>query len=198
VCTRPHPSLPIRFWGDDDKQSRYLSTYYDTYPGVWRQGDFIARNPRTLGYVIYGRSDGVLNPSGVRFGSGEIYSALERFAEHIDDSICVGQRRPDKDTHERVLLFVKMRNGQPLTAELEQKMRTVIKDALSARHVPAFIFAVDEIPYTVNMKKIEIAVKQIVSGKDVVPSGTVANPSSLELYYKYRDIEQFDKPKAKL
>ncbi|KZV69340.1 acetoacetate-CoA ligase [Peniophora sp. CONT] len=198
VCTRPHPSLPIKFWGDDAQHTKYMAAYYSTYPDVWRHGDFIARNPRTRGYIIYGRSDGVLNPSGVRFGSGEIYSALERFGSVIDDSICVGQRRP-QDAHERVLLFVKMRDGHKLTPALETEMRETIKNALSPRHVPSFIFSVDEIPYTVNMKKIEIAVKQIVSGSNVQPSGTVANPDSLKLYYKYRDIENFaEKSKAKL
>ena len=118
---------------------------------MWRHGDFIARNPRTRGYVIYGRSDGVLNPSGVRFGSGEIYSALERFGSAIDDSICVGQRRP-QDTHERVLLFVKMRDGHKLTPSLEAEMRETIKNALSVRHVPTFIFAVDEIPVRIGFQ----------------------------------------------
>ena len=98
--------------------------------------------------MIYGRSDGVLNPSGVRFGSGEIYSALERFGSVIDDSICVGQRRT-QDAHERVLLFVKMRDGHKLTPSLEAEIREAIKTALSARHVPAYIFAVDEIPVSV-------------------------------------------------
>lgn len=101
--------------------------------------------------MIYGRSDGVLNPSGVRFGSGEIYSALDRFGSVIDDSICVGQRRP-QDAHERVLLFVKMRDGHKLTPSLEAEMREAIKSALSARHVPSFIFAVDEIPVSIGFQ----------------------------------------------
>ncbi|KAI0321066.1 acetoacetate-CoA ligase [Amylostereum chailletii] len=197
VCTRPHPSLPVKFWGDDERGTKFLSAYYDTYPGVWRQGDFIAKNPRTQGLRIYGRSDGVLNPSGVRFGSGEIYTVLEQFSAEIDDSICVGQRRAHED-HERVLLFLKMRPGHEFTPALERTMRDAIRTALSARHVPTFIFAVDEIPYTVNGKKIEIAVKQIVSGSNIKPSGTVANPDSLKLYYQYRDIERFEKAQAKL
>lgn len=118
---------------------------------VWRHGDFIARNPRTRGYIIYGRSDGVLNPSGVRFGSGEIYSALERFGSVVDDSICVGQRRP-QDAHERVLLFVKMRDGHKLTPSLKTEMSEAIKVALSARHVPSFIFSVDEIPVSIGFQ----------------------------------------------
>jgi acetoacetyl-CoA synthetase len=168
----------------------------------------------------------VLNPSGVRFGSGEIYSVLERseFAARIDDAICVGQRRP-QDKDERVLLFIKMRPGQTLDQPFEQAIRATIKGALSARHVPAYILEVKEIPvscdilgpfacvcdkgqgadgrdgdradvrlltqYTINGKKIEIAVKKIVSGLRVVPSSTVANPDSLEDYCKYQEIERF-------
>lgn len=163
-------------------------------------------------------SDGVLNPSGVRFGSAEIYGVLERFfsspAEGIDDAICVGQRRPDVDNNERVLLFVKMRDNKQLTRDLEARIKDSIAKHLSIRHVPAYIFQIEEIPvrflpilislcifgnnshndlyqqYTVNGKKIEIAVKQIVSGSNMKPSGTVANPEALQYYYKYRDLEQ--------
>ncbi|EEB92019.1 hypothetical protein MPER_09529 [Moniliophthora perniciosa FA553] len=145
-------------------------------------------------------SDGVLNPSGIRFGSGEIYSVLEKFTKGgIDDTICVGQRRP-QDKHERVLLFVKMRSGHSLTKSLENEIRSAIKNALSTRHVPEYIFQVEDIPYTVNGKKIEIAIKQIVSGSTMKPSGTVANPESLQLYYKYKDIENVvgSSAKAKL
>ncbi|KAG7098350.1 hypothetical protein E1B28_000309 [Marasmius oreades] len=197
VCTRPHPSLPLKFWGDTEDGKKLRETYFSFFPGIWRQGDFIVINPTTKGVMILGRSDGVLNPSGVRFGSGEIYTVLEAFSEHIDDSICVGQRRAaDKD--ERVLLFLKMRLGHTFTPGLEREIRNRIRSALSARHVPAHIFQVDDIPYTVNGKKIEIAVKQIVSGSNLKPSGTVANPDSLRLYYKYQDIEKIANVQAKL
>ncbi|KAF8893473.1 acetoacetyl-CoA synthetase [Infundibulicybe gibba] len=188
VCTRPHPSLPLGFWGDKNNE-KLREAYFSTYPGIWRQGDFMAINPKTKGILILGRSDGVLNPSGVRFGSGEIYSALEQFSHLLDDSICIGQRRV-QDPDERVLLFVKMRPGNKFTHDLEARIRHAIRTTLSARHVPAFIFEVADIPYTVNGKKIEIAVKQIVSGSNLKPSGTVANPESLDLYYKYREIEK--------
>ncbi|KAH9485547.1 Acetoacetyl-CoA synthetase [Psilocybe cubensis] len=187
VCTRPHPSLPLGFWGDESGQ-KLRDAYFNMYPGVWRQGDFIVVNPETKGLMILGRSDGVLNPSGVRFGSGEIYTIMEQFSTHVDDSLCIGQRRQhDKD--ERVLLFLKMRPGCKFTPEFEASIKQAIRKGLSARHVPAYIFEVTDIPYTVNGKKIEIAVKQIVSGSNLQPSGTVANPESLQLYYKYRDIE---------
>ncbi|EKM80626.1 hypothetical protein AGABI1DRAFT_55606 [Agaricus bisporus var. burnettii JB137-S8] len=187
VCTKSHPSLPLFFWGDESGM-KLRETYFDIYPGIWRQGDFMVINPKTKGILILGRSDGVLNPSGVRFGSGEIYNVLEQFSSVIDDSLCVGQRR-SQDKDERVLLFLKMRQGQKFTAQLQTQIRSAIKTALSARHVPAYIFEIEDIPYTVNGKKIEIAVKQIVSGSNLQPSGTVANPDSLKLYYRFRDVE---------
>ncbi|KAF9264076.1 acetoacetate-CoA ligase [Marasmius fiardii PR-910] len=197
VCTRPHPSLPIKFWGDTKDGKKLREAYFSFFPGIWRQGDFIVINPATKGIMVLGRSDGVLNPSGVRFGSGEIYTVLEAFNTYIDDSICVGQRRAgDKD--EQVLLFLKMKPGHTFTPGLEKEIRSRIRNALSARHVPAHIFSVDDIPYTVNGKKIEIAVKQIVSGSNLKPSGTVANPESLQLYYKYQDIEKVVRTQAKL
>ncbi|KAF7305938.1 AMP-binding domain-containing protein [Mycena chlorophos] len=177
VCTRPHPSLPLGFWGDAGA-AKFRSAYYSTYP-------------------VLSRSDGVLNPSGVRFGSAEIYTVLEQFTSVVDDSLCVGQRRPS-DIDERVLLFLKMRAGHKLDDALVAKIKQAIRTALSIRHVPAFIFAVDDIPYTVNGKRIEIAVKQIVSGSNLKPSGTVANPESLKLYYKYRDLGPAPSSKEKV
>lgn len=187
VITRPHPSIPVCFWGDESGK-KFRQAYYDTYPGVWRQGDFVVKNPKTKGFIFLGRSDGVLNPSGVRFGSAEIYTVLESFSDELDDSLCVGQRRA-QDPDERVLLFLKMRSGRKLTPALIDRIKSAIRASLSPRHVPAYVFDTTDIPYTVNGKKIEIAVKQIVSGFDLKPSGTVANPESLNLYYKYRDIE---------
>ncbi|EMD37673.1 hypothetical protein CERSUDRAFT_114316 [Gelatoporia subvermispora B] len=196
VCTRPHPSLPISFWGDDSGE-KLRNAYFSTYPGIWRQGDFIVKNPQTQGLMILGRSDGVLNPSGVRFGSAEIYTVMDQFSDVVDDSLCVGQRRPE-DKDERVLLFVKMRPGHTLSKALEDRIRAAIRQSLSPRHVPSYIFGIEDIPYTVNNKKIEIAVKQIVSGVTLKPSGTVANPKSLDLYYKFRHLERLANAKPKL
>jgi acetoacetyl-CoA synthetase len=143
-----------------------MSNSFSTHlcQGIWRQGDFIVANPLTKGLMILGRrfvsspvpsaiinfalrtvSDGVLNPSGVRFGSGEIYAALEAFSEFINDSLCVGQHRP-QDKDERVLLFLKMHAGRKLDANLIQRIKTAIRTGLSARHVPSFIFEIEEIP----------------------------------------------------
>ncbi|KAJ7497750.1 hypothetical protein FB451DRAFT_1163582 [Mycena latifolia] len=195
VCVRPHPSLPLYFWGDDSGK-KYREAYYNMYPGIWRQGDFIVRNPATGGFKILGRSDGVLNPSGVRFGAAEIYTVLEQFTAAIGDWVCVGQRRP-QDADERVLLFLKMRQKGSLNDALIARIKGAIRAGLSPRHVPEFVFEVEDIPYTVNGKRIEMAVKEIVSGLASKPSGMVANPESLLLYHKYRDLPA-NAPRAKM
>ncbi|KAK7055263.1 AMP-binding domain-containing protein [Favolaschia claudopus] len=186
VVVRPHPTQPLYLWGDKDGK-KYRETYFSMYPGAWQQGDFVVMNPVTKGIKILGRSDGVLNPSGVRFGATEIYSVLERFLGPVTDFLCVGQRRPE-DVAERVLLFLKMRPGTKLEDSLVAEIKTTIRNALSPRHVPAFVLEVADIPYTVNGKRIEQAVKQIVSKSGMKPSGTVANPDSLKLYYKFQDL----------
>lgn len=148
-------------------------------------------------------SDGVLNPSGVRFGSAEIYAVTEKVAE-IADSICVGQRR-DCDADERVLLFVKMQPGSSLTPALEQRLKQAIRETYSSRHVPRFILEVADIPYTVNGKKCEINVKHIVNCRKAAVSGTVANPEALVLYEQFQKLpvdgevaREVAKPQSKL
>ena len=133
-------------------------------------------------------SDGVLNPSGVRFGSAEIYEIVEKLAG-IQDTICIGQKR-QQDTDESVILFVKMQAGRRLSNPLRNQIKDAIRTARSPRHVPKYIFEIAEIPYTINGKKIEIAIKQIISGKNPTPSGTVANPGSFALYKKYYNVER--------
>ena len=134
----------------------------------------------------------MLNPSGVRFGSSEIYAVIETIPE-VADSICVGQRR-NVDLDERVLLFVVLKPGVKLTESLVSKIKTSIRQRYSARHVPKFIFEVAEIPYTLTGKKCEINVKNIVCGRELSVGGTLANPKSLRLYQKYRDLPS-DAPK---
>lgn len=136
--------------------------------------------------ILTKHRDGVLNPSGVRFGSSEIYAVTEVFPE-IEDSLCVGQRRKS-DIDERVLLFVKLKKGQTWTTDLATRLKLAIRQRYSSRHVPKYVFEVADIPYTVNGKKCEINIKQIVSGQAVAVSGTVSNPSSLELYRKYINL----------
>ncbi|EFX06638.1 acetoacetyl-synthase [Grosmannia clavigera kw1407] len=186
VCTKPFPSQPVTFHGAGG-QDLYKSSYFERFGvGVWCQGDFVQRIKATGGLLMLGRSDGVLNPSGVRFGSAEIYAVTEKMAE-IADSICVGQRR-DCDADERVLLFVKMQPGKTLTQALEQDLKTAIRQTYSARHVPRFIFEVADIPYTVNGKKCEINVKHIVNCRKAAVSGTVANPAALKLFEQFQQL----------
>ncbi|KIW79432.1 acetoacetate-CoA ligase [Fonsecaea pedrosoi CBS 271.37] len=161
VCKKPFPNMPVKFWNDPGKK-RYFDSYFSTFPGVWRHGDFTRMNPETKGWVILGRSDGVLNPSGVRFGSGEIYSIIDqKFRDRVTDSICVGQQRP-WDESERVFLFLKAAKGSN-TASLEREIRAQIARDLSRRHVPQFVFWVKDIPYNANNKKLEIPLKKVLS-----------------------------------
>jgi len=177
VCTVPFPSMPVRFWNDPEG-AKYNAAYFDKHPGVWAHGDYIYVNPKTKGFLMLGRSDGTLNPSGVRFGSAEIYNIVEQF-DQITDSLCVGQRSPD-GLEERVILFLKMKDD--LTDELVNKLRRTIRSQLSARHVPALILQIADIPYTINGKKVEVAVKKILGGLKVQNLGSLGNPESLKLY----------------
>jgi len=135
-------------------------------------------------------SDGVLNPSGIRFGSGEIYAIAEGplFIPEVAETLCVGRRRPH-DSDEAVFLFVRMSSGHTFTNDLVRRLRHAIRSSLSPRHVPRFILEVDEIPATINGKKVEVAVKQIISGKQVKISSTVVNPEALKKYARFVDLE---------
>ncbi|KAK6384905.1 hypothetical protein LTS17_002468 [Exophiala oligosperma] len=182
------PTMPITFMGDNGPK-RYFDSYFARFDNVWTHGDFIMIHPVTKQVMFLGRSDGVLNPSGVRFGSAEIYNIIEaKFADKISDSICVGQRRP-QDTDERVILFLLMKPGHDFTPKLIREVKEAIRKETSPRHVPKFVFETKDIPTTVNLKKVELPVKQIVSGKIIKPSGTLANPQSLEYYYQFAKDE---------
>ncbi|KAJ6016847.1 acetoacetyl-CoA synthase [Penicillium sp. IBT 35674x] len=197
VATKPFPSMPVKFWGDESGK-KYFSAYFAKYDNVWTQGDFITINPITRQVILLGRSDGVLNPSGVRFGSAEIYNVIEtQFNDEIAESICVGQRRPT-DVDESVMLFVQMRPGCKISQNLVNRIKHAIRNALSARHEPKFIFETPAIPVTVNLKKVELPVKQIVSGKVIKPSGTLLNPESLQFYYQFANVEKLAQAKAHL
>ena len=181
----PFPSEPV-FWGDPDNV-KLKAAYFDRFEHVWVHGDYIAVNQETKGIVMLGRSDGVLNPSGVRFGSAEIYAITAKFPE-IQDALCVGQRRvQDKD--ERVLLFLLMKVGQSFSQDLVDQIKLKIRTELSTRHVPKYVFEVKDIPYTINGKKVEIAVKQIVSGLNIKISATVSNPQSLDHFKQYAQLD---------
>lgn len=176
VCTAPFPSMPIYFWEDPDG-SKYHGAYFDVYPNVWRHGDFIQINERG-GVVIYGRSDATLNPGGVRMGTAEIYRQVEAMPE-IEDSLVVGQ---NWQNDVRVILFVKMLPGYEMSDELKNRIRKTIRSNASPRHVPAKIIEVADIPYTLNMKKVELAVKKVIHNQEVKNKDALRNPEALEHY----------------
>jgi acetoacetyl-CoA synthetase len=181
VCTLAFPSMPIYFWADDDG-SRYQSAYFDTFPGVWAHGDFIEVTERG-GVIIYGRSDATLNPGGVRIGTSEIYRRIEQI-EEIADSVVVGQ---NWNNDVRVVLFVTLAEGAELTEDLKAKIKNDIRTNASPRHVPAKIIQAPDIPYTLNMKKVELAVKNMIHGQEVKNKDSLKNPESLDFF---GDIEE--------
>ena len=176
VCTEPFPSMPVRFWDDPDGR-RYRAAYFEEHPGVWTHGDFIEIRPEG-GVVIYGRSDTTLNPGGVRIGTAEIYRAIETMPE-IADSIVVGR---DADGDVEVILFVVPATGHELDEALEDRIRRRIREQTSPRHVPRRIVAVNEVPYTLSGKKVEKAVRAVVSGQPVDNQDALANPDALDEY----------------
>lgn len=141
----------------------------------------------------------MLDPSGIRFGSGEIYAIIEKrpFTDYFSNCLCVGRRR-QIDTDEQVFLFLVMKPGVSLTQEFRSKVETAIRNGLSPRHVPKFVLAVPDIPMTINGKRVEIAVKQMISGKDVKLSATVQNPEAIEFFRQFRDLESNITGRAKL
>ena len=184
VCTAPSPSMPIYFWDDPDGK-KYHSAYFDVYPGIWRHGDYIEINDRG-GVTIYGRSDTTLNPGGVRIGTAEIYRQVEML-EEIEDSLVVGQ---DWKNDVRVVLFVKMAEGHKLSDELMNKIRQTIRSNASPRHVPAKIIQVPDVPYTLNMKKVELAVKKTIQGQAVLNKDALKNPEVLDYYADIKALQE--------
>ncbi|MBN1574085.1 MAG: acetoacetate--CoA ligase [Deltaproteobacteria bacterium] len=184
VCMKPFPSMPIYFWRDEDG-SKYHSAYFDVYPNIWRHGDFIEITEHN-GVIFYGRSDATLNPGGVRIGTSEIYSVVENMGE-INDCIVVGQ---DWKNDVRVILFVKMAEGVELTEELVKKIKTDIKKNATPRHVPSKVIAVDDIPYTINLKKVELAVKKVIHGEEVLNKDALGNPQALDLYKDIKELKE--------
>jgi acetoacetyl-CoA synthetase len=177
VCTAAFPSMPVGFWNDPDMK-KYKGSYFDVYDNVWRHGDFIEIT-ETGGVIIYGRSDATLNPGGVRIGTAEIYRQVESLPEVLD-SLVVGQ---DWDNDVRVLLFLKMAPGQELTGDLMARIKKLIRENTTPRHVPAKIIGIKDIPYTINGKKVELAVRNVIHNLPVLNKDALANPEALE-YYK--------------
>jgi len=180
VCTAPFPSMPVGFWNDPDG-AKYRAAYFEKYPGAWCHGDYIELTEHG-GFVIYGRSDAVLNPGGVRIGTAEIYRQVERLDEVVE-SLVVGQDwPPDRPTDVRVVLFVRLRDGIRLDDELVEKIKHTIRNNATPRHVPARIVQVPDIPRTRSGKIVELAVRNVVHGRPVKNLEALANPEALAHY----------------
>jgi acetoacetyl-CoA synthetase len=174
VCTEPFPSMPLTFLGENG-QKRYHDAYFGVRDDIWTHGDLIEITPRET-VIVYGRSDATLNPSGVRIGTAEIYRVLDKRSE-VTDSIAFGYIA---DGNEEVVVLVVLAEGVGLTDELAASLRADLREQASPRHVPKFLFAVDEIPYTTNGKKVETAAKAAAAGRRVPNIGSLANPESLD------------------
>jgi acetoacetyl-CoA synthetase len=180
VCTAPFPSMPVGFWNDPDG-AKYRAAYFEKFAGVWCHGDYIELTEHD-GFVIYGRSDAVLNPGGVRIGTAEIYRQVESLDEVVE-SLVIGQDwPPDRPTDVRVVLFVRLRDGMRLDDELVEKIRRTIRNNATPRHVPARIVQVPDIPRTRSGKIVELAVRNVVHGRPVKNLEALANPEALAHY----------------
>jgi acetoacetyl-CoA synthetase len=186
VCTRPFPAMPIGFWNDPDG-SKYRAAYFEKFPNVWRHGDW-CEITRHGGIVIYGRSDAVLNPGGVRIGTAEIYRQVERLDEVVE-SLVIGQDwPPDKPADVRVVLFVKLRDGLRLDDALVAKIRKQVRDNTTPRHVPDKVLQVGDIPRTKSGKIVELAVRNVVHRQPVKNVEALANPEALEDFRDRREL----------
>ena len=183
VCTAPFPSMPIGFWNDPDNQ-KYRQAYFDRFPNVWCHGDY-AEETKHGGFIIYGRSDAVLKPGGVRIGTAEIYRQVEKCPE-VQESIAIGQ---DWQNDVRVVLFVRLKQPFNLNEALQQKIRQIIRQNASPRHVPAKIIQVADIPRTRSGKIVELAVRDIVAGRTISNKEALANPEALELFRNLPELK---------
>ena len=184
VCKKPFPSMPVKFWNDDGDK-KYKSAYFEKYKNVWHHGDF-AKITDNGGFVIFGRSDTTLNPGGVRLGTAEIYSVVEKF-EEIQESIVIGQ---SWNNDIRIILFIVLNKGYNLTNEIKDKIKKEIKAKASPRHVPSKIISILEIPKTKNGKLVELAVKQSVEGEAIKNLEALANPDSLKQFKNIKELNE--------
>ena len=183
VCSTAFPSMPIYFWNDPNG-TRYHASYFDTYENIWRHGDWVELTAHG-GMIIYGRSDATLNPGGVRIGTAEIYRQVETF-EEIIESLVVGQQW---DGDERVILFVRLREGETLDDPFRERLKKHIRANTTPRHVPAKIVQVRDIPRTISGKIVELAVKNILHGRAITNADALANPQALEEFTNLKELE---------
>ncbi len=185
VCTSPFPSMPIGFWNDPG-EVKYRAAYFERFPGVWCHGDWVELTEHG-GMIIYGRSDATLNPGGVRIGTAEIYRQVEQLPE-IVEALVIGQDWPPGESGDvRVVLFVKLQDGMALDAALIDRIKATIRANTTPRHVPAKVVQVTDIPRTKSNKIVELAVRDVVHGRDVKNREALMNPEALE---QYRDREE--------
>ena len=179
VCTAPFPSMPVSFWNDPG-DAMYRAAYFERFPGVWCHGDYVEMTPRG-GFVFHGRSDAILNPGGVRIGTSEIYRIVENF-EEIAEAIAVGQ---EWEGDVRVVLFVRMQPGHRLDDDLVERIRLAVRRDASPRHVPAKVLETPDIPRTRSGKIVELAVRDVIHGREAVNADALANPEALD-YFRNR------------
>jgi acetoacetyl-CoA synthetase len=184
VCKTPFPSMPVKFWNDKEDK-KYKEAYFEKYKNVWHHGDF-AKITENQGFIIFGRSDTTLNPGGVRLGTSEIYSVVEKFKE-IKESIVIGQ---PWNNDIRIILFIVLNKDFELTEETVNKIKKEIKTKASPRHVPSKIITVSEIPKTKNGKLVELAVKQIIVGEKIKNLEAIANPDSLKQFKNIKELNE--------
>jgi len=183
VCTQPFPSMPIGFWNDPD-EAKYHAAYFETFPNVWRHGDYCELTPEG-GMIIWGRSDAVLNPGGVRIGTAEIYRPVEKIPDVVE-AVVVGQ---DWKADTRVVLFVKLRESVVLDEALVDAIHQRIRAETSPRHVPAKVIQIADIPRTMNGKIAELAVRDVIEGRPVKNREALANPEALDLFKDLPDLQ---------
>jgi len=183
VCSAAFPVMPIHFLSDPDGQ-KYHDSYFDVYPNIWCQGDYIDITPEG-GVRFFGRSDATLNPGGVRLGTADLYRVVEALPE-IEDSVAVGQKW---NGDERIVLFVKLRQGFELDEALVATIRKEVRTRCSPRHVPEVIINTPEIPHTLNGKKVELAIKKMIHGEEVKNRDALANPESLNFYENLSELK---------
>ncbi len=182
VCKNPFPSMPLKFW-NDKKDLKFKKTYFNKYPNIWHHGDY-AEVRKNGGFIIHGRSDTTLNPGGVRLGTSEIYSEVEKFSE-VKESIVVGQ---SWNNDIRIILFIILSSGYSYNEELFKKIKVQIRKNASPRHVPDKIIIVNDIPRTKNGKIVELAVKNIIEGNTIKNKEALANPEILEQYKNIKEL----------
>ena len=184
VCKKPFPSMPIKFWNDQNDK-KYKASYFEKYNNVWHHGDF-AKITNKGGFIIFGRSDTTLNPGGVRMGTAEIYNVVEKFSE-VQESIVIGQTW---NNDIRIILFVVLNRGYKLNDDIKKKLKRAIKIEASPRHVPSKIISISEIPKTKNGKLVELAVKQTVEGEIIKNLEALANPDSLKQFANIKELNE--------